>query len=171
MRAKWPGLAVAGVLSAGYLCYPYATLYWLSAAVHAADAKALTPLVDWYAVREGFKEDICDLVLDESSGTRPGNELPPFGESFVRAIASNTVDQSVTPEAVVMMARSAAEGHQTDARVEWAFFENPTSFSVNVRAAGAEEPIRVVLELQRLRWRVRRVWLPGSLLERAGFGT
>jgi len=58
-----------------------------------------------------------------------------------------------------------------DARVIWAFFNNPTEFAVAVRSDGCGEPIRVVMELRHLRWQVRRIWLPNELLERVPAGT
>jgi hypothetical protein len=73
-------------LGAGYLGYPYATLYRLDTAMRRSDASTLRSLVDWYAVREGLKEDICDMVLDEPASARPSNELAPFGAGFVRLL-------------------------------------------------------------------------------------
>jgi len=138
--------------------------------VRQADAAALDVMVDWYAVREGLKEDISDSVLDGPSGAKEGNALRPFGESFVRGITGGMVDRTVTPETIASIVTATGD-RQTDAHVEWAFFDNPTRFLVHVRAEGAAEPIRLMMELRNLRWQVRRVWLPGSLLERAGGGS
>jgi hypothetical protein len=77
----------------------------------------------------------------------------------------------VTPETLVSFTRAGGEAPRTDTHVEWAFFDNPTEFSVDVRAGDWPRPIRVVMELRRMRWQVRRVWLPNELLERAGSGT
>jgi hypothetical protein len=164
-------LAVVVALGAGYLGYPYATLYRLDTAVREADAPALRSLVDWYAIREGLKEDICDMVLGEPANARPSNELAPFGAGFVRGVTGNAVDHTVTPETLVSMTHSVDATPSAEAHVVWAFFQNPTRFSVRLRTAIAAEPIRVVMELRGLRWQVRRVWLPNELLERAGSGT
>src|SRR3954471_17690362 len=87
MRAKWPVFVAFVILGAGYAGYPYLTLWRLDSAMRHADAATLRSLVDWYAVREGLKEDICDMAMDEpTEGARPSNELPPFGASFVRGI-------------------------------------------------------------------------------------
>jgi hypothetical protein len=171
MRTRWRLLAAVALLGAGYFGYPYATLYRLDLAVRQADAETLRSLVDWYAVREGLKEDICDLVLDEPADARPSNELAPFGASFVRGMTGNMLDHTVTPETLVSIAHAAKHEPYADTHVEWAFFNNPTEFSVAVRANGAAEPIRVVMELHHLRWLVRRVWLPNELLERVPSGT
>jgi hypothetical protein len=170
MRARWPVLATCMALGAGYLGYPYATLYRLDTAMRQSDASALRSLVDWYAVREGLKEDICDMVLEPPSA-RPRNELAPFGSGFVRGMTGNALDRTVTPETLVSIIRAGDARAPAEARVAWAFFENLTEFGVELRAAGFAEPIRVVMELQGMSWKVRRVWLPNALLERAGSGT
>jgi hypothetical protein len=171
MRAKWPVLAAFVVMGAGYLGYPYATLYRLDTAVRQADADTLRSLVDWYSVREGLKEDISDLVLDEPANARPSNELAPFGASFVRGITGNMLDRRVTPETLVSMTRGDARVTPVEAHVVWAFFNDPTRFSVDLRAQGTSAPIRVLMEMRHLRWQVRRVWLPNELLERVPAGT
>ena len=171
MRARWPILAAVVALGAGYLGYPYATLYRIDTAVRRADTETLRTLVDWYAVREGLKEDISDMVLEAPADTRPSNGLAPFGESFVRGMTGNIVDRTVTPETLLSMTHASGHTVYGDARVIWAFFNNPTEFAVSVHSDGCAEPIRVMLELRRLRWRVRRVWLPNELLERVPSGT
>jgi hypothetical protein len=171
MRTKWPVLAACVALAAGYLGYPYAVLYRLDAAVRQSDAATLQSLVDWYAVREGLKEDICDMVLDAPAKSRPGNELAPFGAGFVRGMTGNALDHTVTPENLVSMIRTGDVRAPADARLQWAFFENPTRFAVELRSTGVAEPIRLVMQLRGLSWKVRRVWLPNALLERAGSGT
>jgi hypothetical protein len=167
MRAKWPIFAGVLVLGAAYLAWPYATLYRLDSAARRADVGTLRSLVDWYSVREGLKEDICDMVLDEPSNDRPSNELAPFGASFVRGMTGNALDRTVTPETFVSMARTGDALPRTGGHVQWAFFESPTQFAVELRTADAAEPIRLVMELHGLRWRVQRVFLPNKLLELA----
>jgi hypothetical protein len=171
MRARWSVLAAFAALGVLYLGYPYATLYRLDIAVRQKDAAALRSMVDWYAVREGLKEDLCDMVLDEPASDRPSNELVPFGDGFVRGIAGNMLDRQVTPETVVSLTHAAGGERPEDAHVVWAFFDAPTRFMVHVQTGASTEPVRVALELRDLRWRVSRVWLPNTLLERAGSGT
>ena len=65
MRARWPLLATLLGRWSGYAAYPYVTLYRLGSAIKGADAATLESLVNWPAVREGIKEDVCDLVVDE----------------------------------------------------------------------------------------------------------
>jgi len=175
MRARWPILATFVVLGVGYIGYPYATLYRLGVAVRHSDHATLRTLVDWYSVREGLKEDICDMVLEGPADARPAaarsdNALAPFGASFVRGVTGNALDQNVTPETLVSMTRRGAVARGDDPRVIWAFFDNPTEFSVSLLADGSAEPIQLVMAFRGMRWRVVRVTLPEELLERAGSG-
>src|SRR5262249_53221196 len=106
MRARWLVLATCVTMGAGYLGYPYATLYRLNHAIRNSDAATLQSLVDWYSVREGLKEDICDMVFDQPATPHPSNELAPFGSSFVRGMTGNALDHNVTPETLVSMVRA-----------------------------------------------------------------
>ncbi len=100
MRARWPLLATVLSIGVAYVAYPYLTLYRLGWAIHSADAATLEALVDWPAVREGIKEDVCDLVADDPAPQTKG-ALPPFGASFMRGIRSSAIDQAVTPQALL----------------------------------------------------------------------
>ena len=169
MRARW--LFPAAVLSVliGYVAYPYVTLYRLGSAIQSTDATTLKSLIDWPAVREGIKEDVCDLVSDDP-GPRSGDALPPFGASFMRGIASNAVDQAVTPQTLLAaMSRSPVPTSRpapADVQVTWAFFDSPTTFAVSLLAPGQAEPIKLEMDLREGEWRVQRVWLPVAELLR-----
>jgi hypothetical protein len=170
MRAKWPLLATVLSVGVAYVAYPYVTLYRLGSAIQSADATTLETLVDWPAVREGIKEDVCDLGTD-APAPKTGAKLPPFGASFVRGIASNSIDKSITPQALLAAATTSLPAHQptqpprgADVHVSWAFFDSPTTFLVNLQAQGQPDPIKLELELQNGEWRVQRVWLPAELL-------
>jgi len=172
MRAKWPCLATLLTVGVAYVAYPYITLYRLGQAIHGADAATLEALVDWPAVREGIKEDICDFVVDDPASNAPA-ELPPFGASFVRGIAANTIDQKVTPQAIVAATVAMSDSRHTavqrgaDIHVNWAFFDSPTLFTVSLQTPGLAEPIRLDMNLQHGEWQIRRVWLPAELLTNA----
>jgi len=168
MRARWPLLAT--VLSAGvaYVAFPYVTLYRLGTAIRSADAATLESLVDWPAVREGIKEDVCDLAADDSE-PKDSAELPPFGASFIRGVASSTIDQTITPQALLAVTTSlpASPPPQTrgaDVHVNWAFFDSPTTFMVSLQPPGPADPIKIEMDLRHGAWRVQRVWLPPELL-------
>lgn len=171
MRSRWPVLAAFLAVGVSYVAYPYVTLFRLGEAIRSGDATTLQKLVDWPAVREGIKEDICDQVIDTPSKgpqTAAGT-LPPFGASFVRGIAASSIDRAVTPEALAAAASAPASRKPAvsgaDVHVSWAFFEDPTAFSVSLNAPGQAEPIKLQMELQHGKWRVKRVWLPSNLLQ------
>jgi hypothetical protein len=172
MRARWLSMATVLGVAVAYVAYPYVTLYRLGVAIHGADAATLESLVDWPAVREGIKEDVCDLVSDDP-GPKTGGALPPFGASFMRGIASNAIDQTVTPQALLAATSAStkppAPSHPAprgaDVHVSWAFFDSPTTFMVSLMAPGQEEPVKLELDLRGGEWRVQRVWLPAELLQ------
>jgi hypothetical protein len=172
MRARFPVTAMFLSVAVAYVAYPYITLYRLGEAIRGADAATLETLVDWPSVREGIKEDICDLVVDDPAPQR-GAKLPPFGASFMRGIASSTIDQKVTPQAIAAASIAPAATKQATAKpagevyVEWAFFEGPTAFSVSLRQGSLADPIRLQMELRHGEWQIRRVWLPPELLTAA----
>ncbi|MFL5251838.1 MAG: DUF2939 domain-containing protein [Rhodopila sp.] len=169
IRVVWPFLAAVLTAGVAYGATPYLTLYRLGEAIQRSDAETLQSLVNWPAVREGIKEDICDLVIDDP-GTKTGNTLPPFGASFVRGIASSAIDQAVTPEALLaatgsLPAQPSIPDQQgPDIRVNWAFFDSPTTFSISLQARGQVEPIKLEMNLRHGAWQVQRVWLPPELL-------
>jgi hypothetical protein len=161
MRVRWPLCAMLAVLGISYAAYPYLTLYRLGQAIRAGDARTLQGLVDWPSVREGIKEDICDLVIDAPADAKGGSQLPPFGASFVRGIAASEIDQAVTPEALVAAVQApalpkAAPQRGADVAVDWAFFASPTVFDVNLRVPGQAQPVRLELELHHARSQTRR---------------
>lgn len=176
MRVRWPLLATVLGIGALYVAYPYVTLFRLGLAIRTADAATLETLVDWPAVREGIKEDVCDLG-GVNAPTQDGGSLPPFGASFISGIASSKIDQTVTPQALVAAAATtpAAEPAKAirgaDVHVNWAFFETPTTFLVSLQARGQADPIKLEMDLQNGAWRVQRVWLPADVLSNNGSRT
>jgi hypothetical protein len=170
--------AVIGALLAvvvAYAIYPYVALYRLGQAIRQGDATSLETMVNWSAVREGIKEDICDQVIDRPSEAKAGAQLPPFGSGFVRGIAGNAVDSRVTPQALAAVAAPEPTEHQ-DAKgsavwVSWAFFAGPSAFLVDVNAPGQAAAIRLQMDLRHGVWRVTRVWLPPELLTQANART
>lgn len=173
MSAAKPILAIALAIGVGYVAYPYATLYRLNQAIDTGNANALRTLVDWPAVREGIKEDLCDNVAASPATTVSDGELPAFGASFVRGIATNEVDRNVTPKGVVELTHRqfAANAAGSGIAVNWAFFDDPTNFVVSFNATGQHAPIRLQLTLKDAAWQVTRIWLPTDMLRAANART
>ncbi len=164
---------IGALLAVGltYGIYPYVTLYRLGQAIRNGDAARLQAMVDWPAVREGIKEDICDLVIDQPRQTKDNGQLAPFGAGFVRGIATNAVDRRVTPEALVAATQEPDAAHGAAIRVSWAFFTGPSAFVVDLSAPGQAAPIRMQMDLRNGSWQVTRVWLPPELLGQANTRT
>jgi hypothetical protein len=101
MVGRKPLIGLLLAVGLTYGIYPYVTLYRLGQAIRSGDAVRLEAMVDWSSVREGIKEDICDLVIEQPPQEQADGKLPPFGAGFVRGIATNVVDRQVTPEALV----------------------------------------------------------------------
>lgn len=188
IHAIWSAAAAMLALGILYVAYPYVTLYRLGVAIQASDANTLEALVDWPAVREGIKEDVCDLVT-EDPGPKVATNLPPFGASFMRGIASNAIDQAVTPQALLAATGTVNrpvirppvdrveqedrgyDQQAADVHVNWAFFDSPTTFMISLQARGQADPIRLEMDLHHGRWQVARVWLPADLLTNSGSRT
>ena len=174
MLARWPLLALAISAGAAYAAYPYVTLDRLGEAIHNADTVTLEALVDWPAVREGIKEDVCDLGAGDPSPGDPSpirdTALPPFGMSFMRGIQSGAIDRAVTPMALLAVAAGTPANppaHGPDGaslHVEWAFFAGPRTFAIRLQSPHRPESIDLEMELRHGVWRVNRIWLPAALL-------
>ncbi len=166
-------LAACLAVTVGYLAYPYVTLYRLGHAIHSGDAATLQSLVNWPAVREGIKEDICDSMADNADESVSKGQLPGFGASFIRGVAASSIDQHVTAEGLVAAVTHSgpAVARGANVAVDWAFFDSPTQFQVSLAAPGQATPIRLQLELRDGQWQVTRVWLPPNLLDQANART
>lgn len=174
MLGKTSIIAALLMVAVAYAAYPYVTLYRLGSAIRQGDGPTLETLVDWPAVREGIKEDICDLVIDETPEAKAGAQLPPFGAGFARGIAGNAIDARVTPQALAAGARRPASRpafRAANARVSWAFFAGPTQFLVDLRARQQDTPIHLQMDLRHGAWQVTRVWLTRELLDQANTRT
>ena len=174
MVDRKPLIGTLLAVTIAYGGYPYVTLYRLGQAVRDGNASTLESIVDWSSVREGIKEDICDLVIDPPQQTLTSSQLPPFGAGFVRGIAANVVDRRVTPEGLVAAARQpdVSRSPRGDAmQVSWAFFASPAAFTVDLNSPGQSAPIRLQMELRYGTWHVTRVWLPPEMLAHANAGT
>ena len=174
MVGKKPLIGLLLAVGLTYGIYPYVTLYRLGQAIRSGDAVRLEAMVDWSSVREGIKEDICDLVIDQPPQEQADGKLPPFGAGFVRGIATNVVDRQVTPEALVAAAQGpdAIETTRGAAvQVSWAFFASPLAFVVDLNTPGQATPIRLQMDLRSGTWHVTRVWLPPDLLGQANTRT
>jgi hypothetical protein len=170
-----------------YAITPYICLWRLYSAVERGDAATLAQVVDWNSVRRGLKEDIAEGIIGmgPSQAVASGNTLPAFGSGFVTGIASNVVDEEVTPQHLAAAVRDAqppampAQPAAPDngggfGSLERAFFTSPTHFIVSIRLPGQdpEDPaLRVELGLSGTGWKVVRAWVPQDLMDEANTHT
>ena len=173
MIGRKPAIGACLAIVMAYGVYPYVALYRLGQAIRGGDAAALQSMVNWDSVREGIKEDICDMVVDQPAQTKANGQLPPFGAGFLRGIATNVIDKQVTPEALAKVARQPEKqvAAGADVQVSWAFFAGPSTFVVDLNAQGQTSPIRLQMDLREGAWHVTRVWLPPDLLSQANART
>jgi hypothetical protein len=164
MRIARAVIATLVLVGGSYAAYPFVTLYQLRTAVRGGDAVALARLIDWSSVREGIKEDICDFVLDEPGDVTKKGQLPAFGASFVRGVTGNSVDREFTAERLAGIAHPSTEAND-DASIGWAFFNSPARFTIDINVTGHLEPVKAEMELTGLRWRVKRIWIPATILQ------
>ena len=178
-------------------CYaggPFLTLWRISRALQSGNLATLQSLVDWPAVRQGLKDDIAEGIIGMPQRTLlASNTLPPFGASFISAIAATEIDRAVTPEGLLQAARlldppSGIEASGTEASgseagapfpappvaIVKARFSTPAQFDLDLRAPcqdPEEEPLHVRLAFSIGGWQVVRVWIPQDLMDRASSRT
>jgi hypothetical protein len=184
--SKKPILSALVVVAAAYAAYPYVALYRLQAALRSGNSATLAAMIDWDQVRDGLKDQIAEDFVGSpapATGTMQtaSAELPAFGASFIKGVASNAVDSEITPEAVVRMVghTEALEEGEPDplravavrnTRITWAFFGDPTTFTLWLRTpneAPGDDPVKLRMQLRDGNWKITRVWLPPTLLHAA----
>ena len=170
MKVRTVVFACAALLGLGYVASPYVALYRLGTAAQRGDVGTLAAAIDWDAVREGLKEDICDTVLEDASprvrSASAQAVLPPFGASFFAGIAAKVVDDTVTPDGLVAMLHHDAPDAtaRPAAGFGWSFFDGPSSFTARLVTAPGTAPILLHLRFRAGHWRVIRADLPPSML-------
>ena len=170
-KLLYPGLPfLLVVMAALYVASPYIALWRLGAALRGGDAGFLASHVDWDAVRADMVQQVDNEIrgVTEPVAATADDELPGFGNGFVRGIAHRVVDRGLQPaavqEALRRLAVSGSGGGQ--AALRWAFFDGPDSFVVAVAMArdGVWQEVRVHLRLSGTVWRVTGVKAPAQLL-------
>ena len=172
-KLLYPGMpCLLAVVVALYVASPYVALWRLGLALRSGNAQFITTHVDWESVRANLVRQVDSDIRGVAQPVTEAadDDLPGFGNGFVRGIAHRVVDRSFQPEAVQAALRHlAATGSGGPSALRWAFFDGPESFVVSVAMArdGAWQTVRVHLQLCGLAWRVTRVDAPPALL--AGF--
>ena len=150
-------LAGAAVILAGlYLAGPTLALLRLRRAARDGNARAVTRLVDFPALRRGLAHQLAATALGAPAG---GHGLAPFGFSFAAGIARHEMTAVLTPATLIRMAR------QGPASAHWHFqsfrLEGPTTVALRLHAAG-EGSMGLTLRMEGGRWRLTGIRLPAK---------
>lgn len=160
---------ILGGVAATYLASPYVALYRLDSALRSGNVDAVQDLVDWDSVRAAMKHDaLAGMQAKPTAEVLSAGGLPEFGSSFRESLLGRAVDESVTPEALcgaVQQAEASMEAGRSATRLDWAHFDGPATFSVQISLKGTEEGrlMRLRFGLEGRSWRVIQVSLPENI--------
>ena len=175
MPGRKPVIGALLAVGVAYGVYPYVDLYRLGQAIRKVTRPGWRSMVNWSSVREGIKEDICDLVIDQPPEAQDGGQASAVRRRICARHRQQCVDRQVTPEALVAAAQDPNDGAEATrgaaVQVSWAFFAGPAAFLVDLNAPGQAAPIRLQMDLRNGSWQVTRVWLPPELLGQANART
>jgi Protein of unknown function (DUF2939) len=174
MNSQRPVIVVSILLAlvAGASLYasPYLALYRMREAVRARDAIALTPYIDFPAVRESVKASVNARIGAEMAKDVERNPFAALGVAFAAAIVNPLVDAMVTPEGMAAMLsgerpslkREASKTPDVDAVDTTARYVDVDRFVLTVHQRGdASPPIEFTLERVGLAgWKVVGVRFP-----------
>ena len=127
MRKLFGWIATIGLLLlVVYYGSPYYTVWRLSQAAKAGDAKGVAEAVDFPAVRANLKPQLADYMQAQIAEERakPHGLLDQLGLVLAPYFVGSAVDMTVTPETVTAMIRTA----------------RPPRMTKDARPAAADEP-------------------------------
>ena len=106
-------LAAILLLLAAYLSTPYYTVWRLVQAARSHDAKTVSSMVNFPAVRASLKPQLAAALRAEieKSKPKPQNILEQIGAMIAPVFVGDAVDQLVTPEGVSVMLRTGRAPH------------------------------------------------------------
>jgi hypothetical protein len=184
---KW--LFVIPVLViAGWIGWPYYTLYKLTSAFRAGDVLGLDENVDWENLRQGIRSDLNAAILQLiNADAAKGDDAPAgaLGTGLAALLAPTVINQFVegyiTPQAIAAQkqANALTKNGPTDGRkevagiiqsvgngdwdqVEYMFFSSdPFTFKVQVRPHH-DPPLKSFTLILKWsgRWKLTRIFLP-----------
>ena len=174
---KWR-MILLGVLALSFLLHvasPFVASSRMWRAAQQGDSETLSAVIDWERLRSGIKQDIADGIVGmRAQELVASNSLPPFGSSFMTALAGSIVDRDLTPAHLAV----ALRGLRTDAdlmaqaRIVAARFTSPISFELALHVPGQEPddpPLRLHMEWRNFGWQIVRATVPQDLMEQANF--
>jgi hypothetical protein len=177
-RSRSPFLPLLALSLCAALAWAYFTPYFalrkLQAAAESGDAKTLSAMVDFAAVRTSLKDEVRTGAARGVTGERRGAFAQISGlvaGSVAGAVADPLVNTLVTPTGVSLLVqgrtpgdRRPAEGRgwRDDVRIERGY-EGPNRFLVRYAdAESGEARMALVLTREGLGWRLTGVRLGGG---------
>ena len=158
-----------------HVASPFAASWRMWHAAQHGDSDTLSAAIDWERLRAGIKQDIADGIVGmRAQELVASNDLPPFGASFMSAIAGSIVDRDLTPAhlAVALRGLRADADLMAQARIVAARFTSATSFELALHVPGQEPddpPLRLHMEWRNFGWQIVRATVPQDLMEQANF--
>jgi hypothetical protein len=161
------GILPGILLAIGYTAYPYVTMWRIGHAVDTSDVVALESLIDWQAVREGFKSDLLSVAAPKTSD--PRSTKSDADQSGSALMIDSFLAGTVNARSLIIVKKSV------DLRwvwrgIEYAFFESPTTFRIDVVHPHDKLRFTGIMSLRGGEWRLSRIdglrdpekWIPRS---------
>lgn len=110
-------VAIVLLLAAAYLSTPYYTVWRIVQAARQHDAKTISTMVNFPAVRASLKPQLASALRAEieKAKPKPQNLLEQIGAMIAPVFVGDAVDQLVTPEGVAVMLRTGHAPHNLSA--------------------------------------------------------
>jgi hypothetical protein len=163
------------VMVAGYLAYPYFTLYRIGIALSSKDPKALDGYVEWPSVRDGIEMTVQMEINRRASeaqgklaGAQSGDARTLPSPAQIRAIANKLLSTVTASQERFKLLDDIRSGRVPPTTllqyVTYAFFTSLTDFRVDLRDPSSSElgEITVLMALREGHWLVTRILMPLS---------
>jgi Protein of unknown function (DUF2939) len=155
---------------AGYLAYPYYTLYRIDRALLDDDAKTLEELVDFASIRGDIAGEITGDILAKAGEAKEehpiiGGIADALAKRLAPDIVAKKVDEKVSAQ-MVLNNPTVIEHRKKDESfvdfITYAFFMTPTKFKVDLKDPETPKSptVTAILELVGYKWRAVAVELP-----------
>ncbi|MDI2091055.1 DUF2939 domain-containing protein [Commensalibacter oyaizuii] len=162
---KWRFIIIFSILCAGYMIYPYVTLWSISKSLQTHNTQALLTYLDWRSVKENLQKDITTIAQTPPPSQ---DELPEFGDSFANTAISNVVEESITPKQLEKMVHYfikpslAGQGSFDLQSAMQAFasthihFSSPTTLqaSITLPQENASSPVEITMKFEKWQWKI-----------------
>ncbi|MCL4454433.1 MAG: DUF2939 domain-containing protein [Deinococcus sp.] len=150
------------LLAAWFLAQPYIIVSQMSRAAKAGDTNALSPHVDYPALRESIKSALT-AAIEKQASSQPGNDLAAsLSTAFTKMIVGPAVEALVTPELVAAMLRGQkplGKSSSKDSDTKFSMgYESLNRFVVHARnKTSPQDDLQLVFTRSGLSWKLSAV--------------